>query len=137
MIDALYKKYKSYDDFIRDILFTVLEDHHTVIICNWQDAQGLLTSINGKALNGKSLALDIESAYQFDDDVITAQMNDGNILITIFDNATVICEPALFTDKAISFIDSKYFVEYDAMCAMDYAINNTIIPFKIQKKIRF
>lgn len=137
MINASYKKYSNYDDFIRDILFTVMEDHHAVIICNWQDAQGLIASINGKVLNGKSLTLDIDSAYHFDDDIATAQMNDGNMLITIFDNAIVICEAALFTDKAISFIDSKYFVERDAICAMDYAITNTIIPFKIEEKIRF
>ena len=137
MINASYKKYANYDDFIRDILFTVMEDHHTVIICNWQDAQGLIASINGKVLNGKTLALDIDSAYDFDDEIVTAKMNDGNMLITIFDNATVICEAALFTDKPISFIDSKYFVEYDAVCAMNYAITNTIIPFKIEQKIRF
>lgn len=137
MINAAYRNYRTFDDFIRDILFTVMEDHHVVIICNWQDVQGLIASINNKVLNGKSLALDIESAYHFDDDIATAQMNDGNMLITIFDNATVICEAALFTDKPISFIDSKYFVEYDAICAMNYAITNTIIPFKIEQKIRF
>ena len=137
MLNASYRNYQSYDDFIKDILFTVLEDHHVVIVCNWQDAQGIIASINGKVLNGKSLTLDIESAYNFDDDITTAQMNDGNMFITIFDNATVICEAALFTDKAISFIDSKYFIECDAICAMNYAISSPIIPFKIINKIRF
>ena len=61
MVNAIYHKYKDYDEFIRDILFTVLDDHHVVIICNWQDVQGLVASINGKVLNGKTLTLDIES----------------------------------------------------------------------------
>ena len=59
MLDASYRNYQNYDDFIKDILFTVLEDHHAVIVCNWQDAQGIIASINGKVLNGKSLTLDI------------------------------------------------------------------------------
>lgn len=134
MVNAIYHKYKDYDEFIRDILFTVIDDHHVVIICNWQDVQGLVASINGKVLNGNTLALDIESAYSFDDDILTAKMNDGNMLVSIFDNATVITEPALYTDNAISFFDSRYFVEYDAINAMKYAITSTIIPFKIEKK---
>lgn len=137
MIDASYKKYPDYDEFIKDVIFAVLNDQHATIICNWRDAQGLLASINGKTINNKTLVLDIESASNFDDDVLTAQMNDDNMIITIFDNATVICEAALFTDKAISFIDGKYFIEYDAACAINYAITSTIIPFKIEKKYRF
>lgn len=126
-----YRKYENYESFIRDVLFTVMQDRHAIIICNWHDTQGLIASLNSTTLNGKTLSLDIESAESFDDDILTAQMNDGNMLITIYDNASICCEPALFTDKAISFIDSKYFVEKDASSALNYAITSEIIPFEI------
>lgn len=126
-----YCKYENYESFVRDVLFTVMQDRHAIIICNWHDAQGLIASLNSTTLNGKTLSLDIESAESFDDDILTAQMNDGNMLITIYDNASICCEPALFTDKAISFIDSKYFVEKDASSAFNYAIASEIIPFEI------
>lgn len=126
-----YRKYENYESFVRDVLFTVMQDCHAIIICNWHDAQGLIASLNSTTLNGKTLSLDIESAESFDDDILTAQMNDGNMLITIYDNAFICCEPALFTDKAISFIDSKYFVEKDASSAFNYAITSEIIPFEI------
>lgn len=126
-----YRKYENYESFVRDVLFTVIQDRHAIIICNWHDAQGLIASLNSTTLNGKTLSLDIESAESFDDDILTAQMNDGNMLITIYDNASICCEPALFTDKAISFIDSKYFVEKDASSALNYAITSEIIPFEI------
>ena len=126
-----YRKYENYESFVRDVLFTVMQDRHAIIICNWHDAQGLIASLNSTTLNGKTLSLDIESAESFEDDILTAQMNDGNMLITIYDNASICCEPALFTDKAISFIDSKYFVEKDASSAFNYAITNEIIPFEI------
>lgn len=126
-----YRKYENYESFVRDVLFTVMQDRHAIIICNWRDAQGLIASLNSTTLNGKTLSLDIESAESFDDDILTAQMNDGNMLITIYDNASICCEPALFTDKAISFIDSKYFVEKDASSAFNYAITSEIIPFEI------
>lgn len=126
-----YRKYENYESFVRDVLFTVMQDHHAIIICNWRDVQGLIASLNSTTLNGKTLVLDIESADGFDDDIITAQMNDGNMLLTIYDNGFIYCEPALFTDKAISFIDSKYFVEKDASSALNYAITSEIIPFEI------
>lgn len=126
-----YCKYENYESFVRDVLFTVMQDRHAIIICNWHDTQGLIASLNSTTLNGKTLSLDIESAESFDDDILTAQMNDGNMLITIYDNASICCEPALFTDKAISFIDSKYFVEKDASSALNYAITSEIIPFEI------
>lgn len=126
-----YRKYENYESFVRDVLFTVMHDRHAIIICNWHDTQGLIASLNSTTLNGKTLSLDIESAESFDDDILTAQMNDGNMLITIYDNASICCEPALFTDKAISFIDSKYFVEKDASSAFNYAITSEIISFEI------
>lgn len=126
-----YRKYENYESFVRDVLFAVMQDRHAIIICNWHDTQGLIASLNSTTLNGKTLSLDIESAESFDDDILTAQMNDGNMLITIYDNASICCEPALFTDKAISFINSKYFVEKDASSALSYAITSEIIPFEI------
>lgn len=137
MIDAIYRRYADYESFVRDLLFAVIEDHHATVVCNWRDAQGILESLNGKVLCGRSIALDIESGMCFDDDVLTAQMNDGNMLITIFDNGSMVCEAALFTDKAISFIDGRYYIERDASSALQYAITSPIIPFQVEKKFRF
>lgn len=136
MIEASFCKYKSYDDFLRDFLITVMEEDHAAIICKWQDVQGVLASIHTKVINGSSFVLDTESAYCFDEEILTAQMNDGNMIITIFSNGLVVCEPALYTNDPISFVQCKYFVEYDAASALEYAIISPIIPFKIEEKIK-
>ena len=123
MIEAVYKNYETYDDFINDVMLTVMFDDHASIICQ-------------KTINGKSMSLDLESAYSLDDEIVSAQMNDGNVIITVLNNGTIICEAAIFTDRAICFADGKYFIEYDASSALDYSINGMIIPFIIKKKIK-
>lgn len=136
MIEAVYKNYETYDDFINDVMLTVMFDDHASIICQWQDVQGILSSLFQKTINGKSIILDLESAYSLDDEIVSAQMNDGNVIITVLNNGTIICEAAIFTDRAICFADGKYFIEYDASSALDYSINGMIIPFIIKKKIK-
>ena len=137
MINAIFKKYEDFDKFITDFLIAVMDNERAVIIVNYQDYQGLIASLNGKLLNGKTLALDIESAYTFDEDIKTAQERDDNIMVTVFSNGHIIGEPVLYPDKAISFINTIHFIETDAASsAMNYAITSTCVPFQIENKIR-
>lgn len=137
MINASFLKYKDYDHFVTDFLINVMENDFAVIIVRWEDYQGIIASLNGKLINGKSLALDIECADRFDEDIQTAKDNDGNIMITVFKNAFILGEPVLYSNKAISFVQATHFIEADASkVAMNYAINSTCIPFIIENKIR-
>ena len=85
------RKYKSFEDFVRDFIFVVMSDGYASIICHWQDTQGILSSLFERTINGESFALDAESGYSFDDEINTAQMNDDNMLITVFDTGAIIC----------------------------------------------
>ena len=136
MINAAYRKYKNYDDFISDVMFTVIFDGYAAIICNWQDAQGVLSSLFQKTINGRSMVLNLESAYSFDDEIVSAQMNDGNVIITVCNDCEIICEAAIFTNKPECFANCKHFIEYDASEAVNYAITGLIIPFKIEQKVK-
>lgn len=132
MINASFKKYASYADFITDVLFSALADDAVGIIVNYEDYSGVLASLFEKTINGQSFYLNQECADIFDDDVITAQMNDGNMLITIFKTGEIIGEPIIFKTKE-AFAEMSYFIEYDAKPALDYPISGTIIPFQIEK----
>ena len=131
MINASYKKYESYQDFITDVLFNVMEDEYVSIIINYNDYQGLLASLFEKTINGKSFYLNLECADRIDDDVRTAQMNDGNMIVTIFDTGEIVGEPIVFK-TAESFAPSTYFIEYDAKSANDYPLEGLVIPFQIK-----
>ena len=133
MIDANYRKYKTYNEFINDFLITVMENGHAVIMVNYKDYQGVISSLNGKTLNGKTLAMDCDTLDLFDEDITTAMKNDGNMMITVYNSSSKITgEPVIYPDK---FFESAYFVEEDAVTkAMDYVMPSRIVPFKIEKK---
>ena len=133
MVNASYKKYASYQDFITDVMFNVMSNESVSIIINYNDYQGLLASLFEKTLNGKSLYLNAECADLVDDDIAAAQMNDGNMMVTIFDTGEIIGEPVIFGSKE-AFAPAIYYIEYDAKSALDYNIQNTIIPFQIEKE---
>ena len=63
MIDANYRKYESYDKFIEEFLFTVMDNGHAIIVVNYKDYQGMIENLNGKVLNSKSLATEIGRAH--------------------------------------------------------------------------
>lgn len=136
MIDNIYRTYENFDKFIEDFLFTVMENGHAVIMVNYKDYQGIIENLNGKVLNGKSLVTDIETAELFDEDVKTAMEHDGNMMITCYNNLSLIVgEPVIFPNKEVSFIDSIYFIEEDAVSkATTYDMPSAIIPFMINKK---
>jgi hypothetical protein len=74
----------------------------------------------------------MECADLMDDDVVTARMNDGNMLVSIFSTGEIIGEPIVFkTEEA--FPEGTYFIEYDAKSAVDYPIKGTVIPFQIKR----
>lgn len=132
MVNASYKKYESYQDFIVDVLFNVMDDDMVSLIINYEDYQGVLATLFEKTINGNSFYLSKECADLIDDDIATARMNDGNMLVSIFSTGEIIGEPIVFqTEKA--FAEGTYFIEYDAKSAVDYPIKGTVIPFQIKK----
>ena len=132
MVNASYKKYESYQDFIIDVLFNVMDDDMVSLIINYEDYQGVLASLFEKTINGNSFYLNMECADLIDDDLATAYMNDGTMLVSIFSTGEIIGEPVVFkTEEA--FPEGTYFIEYDAKSAIDYPIKGTVIPFQIKK----
>ena len=132
MVNASYKKYESYQDFIIDVLFNVMDDDVVNLIINYEDYQGVLATLFEKTINGNSFYLNMECADLMDDDIVTAQMNDGTMLVSIFSTGEIIGEPIVFkTEEA--FAETTYFVEYDAKKALDLPLDGTIIPFLIKK----
>lgn len=132
MVNASYKKYESYQDFIVDVLFNVMDDDMVSLIINYEDYQGVLATLFEKTINGNSFYLSKECADLIDDDIATAQMNDGNMLVTIFNTGEIVGEPIVFkTEEA--FAEGTYFIEYDAKNAVGYPIKGTVIPFQIKK----
>lgn len=127
----MIKEYENYRAFVVDVLVTTMAEGYAAIICNYKDYGGLIASLNEHAINGESITLDVECAENFDDDVATAQMNSGNMMITVFKDATIIGEPILFD----SFIDGTYFVEMDARSALDLPLGDKVIPFYIKRGI--
>ena len=90
MIDNIYRTYEDFDKFIEEFLFTVMENGHAVIMVNYKDYQGIIENLNGRVLNGKSLVTDIETAELFDEDIKTAIEHDGNMMITCYNNLSLI-----------------------------------------------
>ena len=132
MVNASYKKYESYQDFITDVLFNVMDDDMVSLIINYEDYQGVLATLFEKTINGNSFYLNMECADLIDDDLATAYMNDGNMLVTIFSTGEIVGEPIVFkTEEA--FAEGTYFIEYDAKKAVDYPIKGVVIPFQIKK----
>lgn len=136
MIDNIYRTYENFDKFIEEFLFTVMENGHAVIMVNYKDYQGIIENLNGRVLNGNSLVTDIETAELFDEDIKTAIEHDGNMMITCYNNLSLIVgEPVIFPNKAVSFIDSIYFIEENAVSkATTYDMPSVVIPFTIKKK---
>lgn len=133
MVDACFKKYKDFQDFVTDFLFVVMEEEYSMIIVNYADYQGLIQALNSKVVNGKSLTLNCECYDNFDLDVDTAKNNSGNMLVTVIkDSGEIIGEPLLYTDPK-SYVTGTYFVENDAKSALDIPFEGCIIPFQIEK----
>ena len=134
MINANFKKYKDFDDFLIDFMFVAMEDDLACVVINYNDYQGFIQALQTKVINGKSLILDIESFDNFDSDIDVAKNNGGNMLVSVFkDSGLIIGEPMLYTSP-MAYPPATYYVECDAKSALDIPFNGTIIPFMIEKE---
>lgn len=134
MINASFRKYDDYNAFIKDFLIEALEKGCATLILHCKDYQQVLSSLCGNVMNGKSLVIAPEIIELVDEDILTSKENDNNMFITVFDTGTIVGEPALYTDKAVSFLGGTYFVEKDAAdVAVNYAISSRFVPFMINR----
>lgn len=107
------KKFGSYKEFATELLISAMADDYVAVVCNYKDYWGLISALCENTINGKSLYLNRECFAIIDDDIATAQMNDGNMLITVCGDGEIIGEPVVFkTEEA--FYPMTYFIESDA-----------------------
>lgn len=131
MVNASFRKYNSYQDFVTDAIFNLMDKGEVSIIINYNDYQGVLASLFEKTINGKSFYLNKECADLIDDDITTARMNDGNMMISICEDGEIIGEPVIFTTEEAFAPGITYYIEYDAKSALEYPLRGTVIPFQI------
>jgi hypothetical protein len=131
MLKASYKRYSTYQDLIPDILFNVIEDGMVAVIVNYKDCSKLLSALFENTVNGNSLYLSCDYKDRLDEDVITAQMNDGNMLVTIRDTGEIITEAVVFITPE-AFSPMTYLVEYGAKGADEYPLQGLVVPFMIE-----
>lgn len=124
------KKFTSYKEFATELLISAMADDYVAVVCNYRDYWGLISALCENSINGKSLYLNREGFATIDDDIATAQMNDGNMLITIYGDGEIIGEPIVFkTEEA--FYPMTYFIESDAKTALEYPICGNKVLFQI------
>lgn len=131
MLKASYKRYSTYQDLIPDILFNVVEDGMVAVIINHKDCSKLLSALFENTINGNSLYLSCDYKDRLDEDVITAQMNDGNMLVTIRDTGEIITEAVVFITPE-AFSPTTYLVEYGAKGSDEYPLQGLVVPFMIE-----
>lgn len=129
-------EYANYHGFIVKFLLTVMEKGFAVIICNYEDYGGLLASLNEHTIAGQSLALTGDCAEAIDDDITVAKMNSGNMMISVFNDGTIVGEPILFETPS-AFPEGTYFIEADATDAMALPLIGTKIQFGIKRGLEF
>ena len=132
MVGASFKTYPNYGGFITDFMFVVMEDGCAGIIVNYEDAAGVVASLNEKVLNGNSLALTPESFDSFDENLLTAKNCGGLMLITVLVEGEIITEPLIYKTPE-AYPPMTYYIEYDAKQAMKLPLDSTVIPFRIDK----
>lgn len=137
MVNASYKTYGNYDEFTTDLLLSVMQNGCSGVIINYQDYQGFAASMNGKTINGNTIAFDYDSYTRFDEEIAEARSGDGNIMVAVYDDGVMVGEAVKYSDNKNAFADTVYFVEKSAAeTAMKYAIASSFVPFQIQEKIR-
>ena len=124
------KTFSSFDDFVIDFLFAVMDRGDASIIISYEDI-GIVQSLNEKTVNGNSLCLIPECFEAFDSDVLAAKNGNGLMVVSVFDNGEIVTEPVLYTSPEAWPIETTYYVECDAVGALDLPLNGTVISFKI------
>lgn len=132
MINASFRKYDDWDKFIKEYISEAKDKGCVTMIIHCKDYQNVLSNLCSYTMDGKSLVVPVEIVGLIDDDILTSKEHDNNMFITLFDTGTIVGEPALYTDKAVSFLGGTYFVEKDAAdVAVNYAISSRLVPFMI------
>lgn len=124
------KKFASYKEFATELLISAMADDYVAVVCNYEDYWGLISTLCENTINGKSLYFNRECFAIIDDDIATAQMNDGNMLITICGDGEIIGEPIVFKNPE-AFDSMTYYIEYDAKTALEYPICGNKVLFQI------
>ena len=125
-----YTAYLTFGDFVEDFLTYAAENDFVSLIVNWEDALAVCQLLNRYTIGGKSIAMRREFA---DEAYADAQSQTGNMLITVFNNAEMICEKAL--DNPEAYVDGGlYFVEFSAG-EVNLPLHAKVIPFKIDGSI--
>lgn len=131
--ESICKKYAKYEDFASEFVRSAMENGSAFLIVNWQDALGVCQLLNTFIINGKSVAMKTDFVDEAYSDINEVKEYDGNMLITLFDNAEIICEKAL--DNESAYVDDGiYFVEYGAK-EFTLPLHATVVPFKIETQI--
>lgn len=131
--ECVCKEYDKYEDFASEFVRSAMEYGSAFMIVNWQDAIPVCQLLNTYTISGKSCAMKsgfVDEAYE---DIEAQKSCDGNMLITLFDSAEVICEKAL--DDPNAYVDDvAYYVEKSAG-KVSLPHHAKFIPFKIKSEI--
>lgn len=124
------KTFIDYRDFATEFISCAMSNGVVGLIVSWKNAISICQLLNQYTIGGVSIAMRpefLEAAY---DDV---QTQDGNMLITLFDSAEMICEKAL--DNPDAYVDDVlYFVEKSAE-EVTLPLHAKIVPFKVKRDI--
>ena len=125
-------EYDGYNSFINDLAMAVVDEGYASVICDCKDYSRLIKTIQEHTFNGKSVTLSPECVDNFDADIQEAMQRKGNMMITVYDDATMIGEPIIY-ETTNAFVDGTYFVEVNAVDAMRLPLSGDIIPFCIRR----
>lgn len=126
------KQYCKYEDFLADFIKSAMQLGVVSLVVNWSDALGVCQLLNTFTINGDSIAMRHEFADKVYSDVVDQKKINGNMLITLFANAEMICEKTL--DDICAYADMLYYVEFSAS-EINLPLHAEVIPFKIKNSI--
>ena len=127
------KEYNKYEDFTSEFVREAMANGYAIAIVNWQDALGVCQLLNTFTIDGKSVAMKCEFADLAYADVQEQKSCDGNMMITLFNSAEMICEKCL--DDVSAYVgDASYYVEESAG-NVPLPSTAKVIPFKLKTEI--
>lgn len=105
-------QYTDYVDFALDFVPLAKENGTAFAIVNWKCAVDICQTLNGFAIGANNIAIKHEFVEETFADIESAKEDNGNIIITLFDNGELICEKTLPDSSA--YVDNVvYLVEND------------------------
>ena len=124
------KTFIDYRDFATEFISCAMSSGVVGLIVSWENAMSSWQMLNQYTIGGVSIAMRPEFLEVAYDDV---QTQDGNMLITLFDSAEMICEKAL-SDESAYVDNAMYFVEHSAKEVV-LPLHAKVAPFKIETQI--